>query len=59
MPALVPAAAIVALAEGGRMTVDEAREALSEIELSIRRTPTRRRWKIWRRFKGQGMASNE
>ena len=37
MPALVPAAAIVALAEGGRMTVDDAREALGEIEPSIRR----------------------
>ena len=37
VPALVPAASMVALAEGGRMTVDEAREALSEIEPSIRR----------------------
>ena len=37
VPALVPAAAIIALAEGGRMTVDEVREALAEIEPSIRR----------------------
>lgn len=38
MPALVPTAAIVALAEGGRVSVDEAREALAEIEPSMRRS---------------------
>ncbi|HEX5847967.1 MAG TPA: hypothetical protein VFY59_02130 [Rubrobacter sp.] len=37
VPALVPAAAIVALAEGGLVTIDEAREALAEIEPAIRR----------------------
>jgi hypothetical protein len=37
LPALVPAAAIVALAEGGWMTVEEARESLGKLETSIRR----------------------
>ena len=37
VPALVPDAVIVALAEGCRMTIDEAREALAAIEPSIRR----------------------
>jgi hypothetical protein len=36
VPALVPAAAIVALAEGERMTVDEARDALGKLKPSIR-----------------------
>ena len=36
VPALVPAAAIVALAEGGWMTVEEAREALGKLKPSIR-----------------------
>ena len=34
--ALVPAAAIVALTEGGRMSVEEAREALGRLKPSIR-----------------------
>jgi len=38
VPALVPASAIVALAEGGRVSVDEAREALAKIEPAIRRS---------------------
>ncbi|MBA2715238.1 MAG: hypothetical protein H0U55_17025 [Rubrobacteraceae bacterium] len=37
VPALVPAAAIVTLAEGDWMTVEEAREALGHLEPSIRR----------------------
>jgi len=37
VPALVPAAAIAALAEGCRMTIDEARETLAAIEPFIRR----------------------
>jgi len=37
VPAMVPAAAIVALAEGGWMTVEEAREALGRLKPSIRR----------------------
>ncbi len=36
VPALVPAAAIVALAEGDWMTVEEAREALGKLKPSIR-----------------------
>jgi hypothetical protein len=36
LPAMVPAAAIVALAEGGWMTVEEAREALGKLKPSIR-----------------------
>jgi hypothetical protein len=36
VPALVPAAAIVALAEGDRMTVEEARNALGKLKPSIR-----------------------
>jgi hypothetical protein len=36
VPALVPTAAIVALAEGDRMTVDEARDALGKLKPSIR-----------------------
>jgi hypothetical protein len=36
VPALVPAAAIVALAEGDWMTVDEARDALDKLKPSIR-----------------------
>lgn len=35
VPALVPAAAIVALAEGDWMTVDEARDALDKLKPSI------------------------
>lgn len=38
VPALVPAAAIVALVEGDRVSVDEAREALVDIEPSMRRS---------------------
>ena len=36
VPALVPVAAIVALAEGDRMTVEEARNALGKLKPSIR-----------------------
>jgi hypothetical protein len=36
VPALVPAAAIIALAEGDRMTVDEAIDALGELKPLIR-----------------------
>ncbi len=36
VPALVPTAAIVALAEGGRMSVAEAKVALGKIEHSVR-----------------------
>jgi len=36
VPAMVPAAAIVALAEGGWMTVDKAREALDKLKPWIR-----------------------
>lgn len=36
VPALVPATAIVALAEGDWMTVEEAREALGKLKPSIR-----------------------
>ena len=36
VPALVPTAAIVALAEGDRTTVDEARDALGKLKPSIR-----------------------
>ncbi len=36
VPALVPAAAIVALAEGGWISIEEAREALGKLKPSIR-----------------------
>lgn len=36
VPALVPTAAIVALAEGGKMPVAEAKDALARIEHSVR-----------------------
>lgn len=37
VPALVPAAAIVALAEGGRVSIDAARQALNKVEPFIRK----------------------
>ncbi len=36
VPALVPTAAIVTLAEGGKMSVAEGKEALGKIERSVR-----------------------
>lgn len=38
IPALVPAAAIVSLAEADRLSLEEAREALSKLEGSVRKS---------------------